>query len=392
MQHFADADRYRQRMQSRLVLALTLVVLPAGCDRSPSEPDIEKPVSPYYIALGARVEPRLRVLRSDGTEEAAISCPGFDSRAVSPNWSRDGLRISVGCIRDTAAVLNTVDRDGSDFREVAAVPRFLAGEGKGQRYMYPEFMEDWSADGRLVYIRSTASEASIEIVAANGGAPTTIFRRVDSLPGEIYRLANPRWSSSGATVVFDIIGQLYAIESNGTNLRHLTAGLASTGDLVVAPGTHLWSPDGRTVAFISAGNATTTLRAVDVPTGQLRTVLSAAAQRTLRSFCWSPDGSRLSVVLDDWSIAGSTYEREAVPTVNVDGSGVDTVATRLWLTGTKAPWTNDGKLIFVRRASAVGDFAQQLYTHSLSDGITAHVSDVSPSLAFAVSGGPRCER
>jgi Tol biopolymer transport system component len=258
--------------------------------------------------------------------------------------------------------------------------------------MYPEFMEDWSADGRLVYVRSTASETSLEIVGADGGSPTVIFRRVNSLPGQQYRLANPRWSSSGSTVVFDIQGQLYAIESNGTNLRHLTADLASTGDLVVVFGTHFWSPDGRTVAFISAGDATTALRAIDVPTGQLRTLVPAAGQRNLMSFCWSSDGSRLSVVLEDLNVAGPTYEREAVITLNADGSGLDTVATQLWLVGAKAPWTKDGRLILVRRTSAAGDFRERLYTASLSGGTMTEVSEVPSSLAFAVSGSPRCER
>lgn len=392
MRHIVGGDLYRPRRPLQSALACTLLAVVIGCDRSPSEPDIEQPSSSFYIALGARVEPRLRVLRSDGTEEAAIPCPGFDSRAVSPKWSRDGLRISVGCIRDTAAVLYTVGRDGSNLREVAVMPRFQVGEGKGQTYMYAEFMEDWSADGRLVYVRSTASETSLEIVGADGGLPTVIFRRVNSLPGEQYRLVNPRWSSSGSTVVFDIQGQLYAIESDGTNLRHLTADLAAMGDLVVGFGTHFWSPDGRTVAFISAGNATTALRAVDVPTGQLRTVVPPAGQRNLRSFCWSSDGSRLSVVLEDLNVAGLTYEREAVITLNADGSGVDTVAAQLWLMGSKAPWTKDGRLILARRIPAAGDFREHLYMASLSSRTMTEVSELPSSLAFAVSGSPRCER
>lgn len=374
------------------LLILTVIAV-HGCDSPSGDPlPEERPPSPYYIALGGREEPRLIVLRSDGTDEARIPCPGFDSRAVDPNWSRNGAKLSVGCIRDTLAVLYTVNRDGTDLREVASMPRFQTGEGKGQHYVYPEFMEDWGPNGDLVYVRSTPSETSIEVLPADGTAPRTIHRRAN-VPTEM-PIAYPRWNGPGTTIVFQRNRGLYAVDATGANLRPLVAEFETAG-VVVVPGEYSISPNGTSVGFIAySGDGSSALRSMDISAGSARTIYSSPSSHPIQSFCWSPAGTRLSLVTTYGSstIPGSTETREEVKTVNPDGTAVRTEATGLSLmySERKAAWTADGeKLIYVRIGSVPGDQTQQLYTYSLNDRTGTKIRDLPAILTFEVSGS-RC--
>lgn len=376
-----------------LILALIAV---QGCDGRSGDPlPEERPPSPYYIALGGREEPRLIVLRSDGTDEARIPCPGFDSRAVDPNWSRNGAKLSVGCIRDTLAVLYTVNRDGTDLREVASMPRFQVGEGKGQRYVYPEFMEDWGPSGELVYVRSTASEASIEVFPPDGAAPRTIHRHAKALTEETYPIAYPRWNGAGTTIVFQWNRGLYAVDATATNLRPIVAEFETTG-VVVGPGNYSISPNGTSVGFVAhSGDGTTALRSIDISSGSGRTLYSSPSSHPIQSFCWSPSGTRLSLVTTYGSspVPGSTETRDELKTLNSDGTDVRTEATGLSLmySERKAAWTADGgKLIYVRFGSTPGDLTQRLYTYSLNDRTEAKIRDLPAVLTFGASGTPRC--
>jgi len=91
----------------------------------------------------------------------------------------------------------------------------------------------------------------------------------------------------GQRIVFDLLGDLYSIPMSGGKATRLTSGMA--WDAMPR-----WSPDGRTVAFISDRDGGDNVWVVNADGTGLRKI-TKEVDNTLSSPVWSPDGNYLVV-------------------------------------------------------------------------------------------------
>lgn len=371
----------RQLMPGRLLFVAAIMAF-AGCDRSPTDPDEEDqtPDAPYSVAVRMRDDPGITILRSNGTVEGRISCTTQCSILADPRWSRDGRMLSVTSRRDTLSILLVVNRDGTGMREVASVPRILPVPGKITTSTYPDFHADWSADGELVYTRSTSTETSLETVNTDGTSRNVIYKDAVGLESASYRVIVARWGSTDGTISAGIDGAIYAMNSDGSNRRLLTPGISGAG-------VHNWSPDGRSIAFSADVGGRSALMSVDVASGAIRTIFTSNDARHMRSYCWSPNSARFSLVVNEFPTA--------LLTTNADGTGLREEVTGIHnLSLPKAPWSPDGRYLFFLEDKGIpaGSRGMQLYAVRLRDRTVAPVTDIEnlQNYSLAVAEGDRC--
>jgi WD40 repeat protein len=377
----------------RVVAVVMSAAITLGCDRTPTDPEdedlIEEPSTPdlaYTVAVNRRQEfgtaPAIALLGSDGTIERTITCAACWGTMQYPRWSRDGRMLSLEARRDTFSVLLVVNRDGSGLREVARVTAIRPSPGKITTPTYPRLAADWSADGRLVYTRSTPTETALETVNADGTGRNVIYQ--DSLgleEGGTYRVIVPRWGSADGTISAVIDGRIYGMNADGSNMRILTPTITSAYG-------HSWSPDGRRIAFTTSASNTNTLMSMDVASGAIRSVYTSGVFRLVRGYCWSPDGARFSMAIGEFPTT--------LTTINADGTSLREEAQARILFYPKVVWSPDGRYLLFLADEGIpgGSRGMQLYRVRLRDRQTAAVSAL-PDLydySLAVAEGESCSQ
>ena len=92
-------------------------------------------------------------------------------------------------------------------------------------------------------------------------------------------------SPDGQTIVFDLLGDLYALPIGGGTAKALTSGPAWDAQ-------PRFSPDGKTIAFSSDRSGIENIWIMDADGGNPRAV-SAEKDEYVRSPAWTPDGNYL---------------------------------------------------------------------------------------------------
>jgi Tol biopolymer transport system component len=201
-------------------------------------------VGPIWSPDGKRIlfdserdagDPEIYVMNADGSNQRRLTRqPGDDSH---PHWSPDGLRIVFNSARTTPDLkaewtkqyheIFTMATDGSDVRQIT---RFKTVS------TYPQF----SPDGKKIAFRRTLDEAGFlwDLTLGMRNSEVFVMNADGSNPVDVSKSVSydgwPVWSPDGTTIVFSSnragpvnIGQLYAVDPDGGNLRKLTDGPGS---------------------------------------------------------------------------------------------------------------------------------------------------------------------
>jgi len=186
-------------------------------------------------------------------------------------------------------------------------------------------------------------------------------------------VSTPAWSPDGRTIVFvsgrDGNGEVYAMDADGSSPRNLTQDPAQD----VHPA---WSPDGRRIAFVSSRSPSSRCKPGPGPCWDPFNrqseiyVMNADGSRKRnltpdRGFddnpTWSPDGRRIAFLRVTGSYRHHGYHLYAV---NADGSGLrklGRIAATAYFSSHPV-WSPDGRTIYVGRylVSTDGSGARKL--------------------------------
>jgi len=226
--------------------------------------------------------PELYVMNSDGTEPTRLSQDSFH-RKLSPSWRPGTRQIALAVVVDTVQVF-LVDVDRS-----RALPFEV---GLGLRPVSPvasnSWDPSWSPDGQRLALSMQDDVGDYQVFVMNadgsGRAPLTEGPALDRAPA---------WSPDGKTIVFvsdrDGNRELYLVRLNEEGLTRLTRDPASEG---IAS----WSPDGKRLVFSSDRDGDWDLYLLSLANGAARRLTSDPGTDSFPA--WSPDGKAIAFVSD----------------------------------------------------------------------------------------------
>ena len=256
-----------------------------------------------------------------GEERPLIAGPG---NHVGPSWSPDGKRL---------AYASTSEGDSPQL--------FVRWMDTGQSVRITGLAESpqgiaWSPDGRrLAYVMTVPGEG-----LKLGSAPPKPEGAEWAKPLKI--LDKVTYRADGAGYLKPGFDHIFMVDALGGAPRQLTFGNFHDGYPE-------WGSDGRTIYFSANRDPNWELQAVDseiyrldVDNGQLAPITDRdgpdAAPRV------SPDGSRIAYVGFDDHKKG--YEQSGLYVMNVNGGGVQRIATGLDRDIQQIEWASDGRSIY----------------------------------------------
>jgi Tol biopolymer transport system component len=241
---------------------------------------------------------QIYLMRPDGAGQTRLTSlqSGVWTR---PRWSPDGSRIAF--LSSAWGALSVIGADGSGLRTLTA-------SGVGQF--------EWTRDGAgLLFTAwdSTSSKGRVALVRLDGTQPVEATLFSSDRPIE-----EALWSPDGTRIALTIPQEptyehtAFLIGPDGGNLRKLP----------VAEGVYglAWSPDGAQLAV--AGR--TALHLLDRDGAQQRQIFAVPADRadmSPASPAWSPDGSRIMVMLVKPISPGTRIPWREPWVVDLNGAG-----------------------------------------------------------------------
>lgn len=291
---------------------------------------------------------------------------------VAPALSPDGSRIVFFSQKD----LFSIDLYVADAR-TGRVERRLVQTALDPHYQSLEFINSsgaWDSDGRRIAFG--AVRAGRPVLSVLDVATYRVEREI-ALP-ELGEVFNPTWSPDGRYIVFSSLTggftDLFRYDLAANRLERLTSD--PYADLEPA-----WSPDGREIAFVTDRFSTSLanlspgayrLALLDVATGGIRELPGFADGKNIDPQ-WSPDGKSLYFVSDHNGIS-NVYRVELA-------SGTISQVTNLH-TGASGITDLSPALSVARQA---GRLALSVYGNS---GYSIYVVDSAPVLAGGPVHGP----
>ncbi|MEP2987733.1 MAG: hypothetical protein ABJN65_16830 [Parasphingorhabdus sp.] len=177
---------------------------------------------------------------------------------------------------------------------LAALTGFSAVAASPKHNAYPH----WSPDGqKIVFHSSRDGNYEIYVMDQDGGNPK---RLTNNLATD----RQPRWSPDGSRIVFqsdrdslsfhgELVSEIYSMSAVGTDVIRLTKNRVPD----IAPS---YSPDGKTLAYVSGVRETANIKLLAVETGDISSLpLSPEGARLLQGNAgnphWSRDGEKIYI-------------------------------------------------------------------------------------------------
>ena len=240
----------------------------------------------YAQRLGISAQGDIYTISPYGGEAVAVTTDA--ARDWSPSWSRDGRHLYFSSDRSGSMNLwrIAIDEQSGEARgapePVTTPATFLA---------HPTL----SSDGRHIAYTSAQTTINIQRVDFDPASGTVRSPPVNVTTGS-RRWSSPDPSPDGEWVAFYTLdqpeGHIYVARSDGTGLRQVT------GDTAIDR-LPRWSPDGRQIAFFSNRGGPLQIWKVGADGSGLRRLVD---QPGGYGPTWSPDGTRMAVVLGATSV------------------------------------------------------------------------------------------
>ncbi|WP_246365959.1 amidohydrolase family protein [Kibdelosporangium persicum] len=305
---------------------------------------------------------------ASGTLTAVTTTP--DEEAM-PRWSPDGQRL-IFTVNDTAidtVTLATGERTrlvtatgidrfyGPGFGPDGQTPSYMRLRGPDASLMLGDqqvttgedvfgFAATWTgqdvwyvADGRI-RVRSGAAVRDVPIEASVSVVRRDYRRRVRDLdspaPQPVRGIASPVVSPDGSQIAYRALNALYLVPSTGGVPKRIVSDQYFNSD----PD---FSPDGRSLLYISDRLGTADLWLRDLASGTDKVLTSLPGAQTMPR--WSPDGRRVAYIDQDG----------ALWTLEVATGAVQQITPALFMPG-RPSWSPDGNVIAV---AAVKPFSRR---------------------------------
>lgn len=192
----------------------------------------------------------------------------------------------------------------------------------------------WSPDGKRLAVSLVGD---IWIMNSDGSDPL-------QLTSDAALDTHPAWSPDGTRIAFNREGadpagpQISVMNADGTGVTPITVGPPSS----LSPS---WSPDGSKIAFIRDGDVWTI-----APAGGEATNHTSNAAPTFANPDWSPDGSRIAA---EGLVAGSP--NPDIYVFNSDGTGLVNLTNSAGFGDLWPSWAPDGSQIAFQRTDPEDD-------------------------------------
>lgn len=263
----------------------------------------------------------LHRMNSDASNKTQIALSSDFFLCSGAVWNADASQIAfIASKGGDVANLWIANADGSNPRSLLVDPSYSPYFNKiPAPSTYKCCDPTWSPDGRfLAYlVRSYGSVHYLWVVGTDGSNPTQITAN------DTYA---PVWSPDGSCIAFSRdqsqtgMGQLFTIKPDGTDLTRVfdTTTIESPAQYPTGGSDYpAWSPDGRSLAFISSSNSQQSVWTVGID-GLLphQLVTAAAGAAPFHRPAWSPDGKRIAFSLDQ-----NGNRTDQIQIVNADGTG-----------------------------------------------------------------------